>query len=132
MQIATRGEFWWSPRDPTQGALWGSWIELGERFFEAITAAPVPLDMRALKALKRSPLALDLYAWLGGHPADEIDGGRSPWCDRRQTVRLDADAAAQMPELQSGVERLDLAKGGDGLLLEVADLPIAVSHLLRE
>jgi Plasmid encoded RepA protein len=25
---------------------------------------PVPVDMRALKALKRSPLALDLYAWL--------------------------------------------------------------------
>ena len=25
---------------------------------------PIPLDMRALKALKRSPLALDLYAWV--------------------------------------------------------------------
>jgi hypothetical protein len=64
MQVAPRGEFWWSVRDPAQAALWGSWIELGEKFFEAITAAPVPLDMRALKALKRSPLALDLYAWL--------------------------------------------------------------------
>ena len=38
-------------------------IQLGEKFYEAITAAPVPVDMRALKALKRSPLALDLYAW---------------------------------------------------------------------
>lgn len=64
MQVAPRGEFWWSVRDPSQAALWGSWIELGEKFFEAITAAPVPLDMRALKALKRSPLALDLFAWL--------------------------------------------------------------------
>jgi hypothetical protein len=64
MPVAPRGEFWWSVRDPSQAALWGSWIELGEKFFEAITAAPVPLDMRALKALKRSPLALDLYAWL--------------------------------------------------------------------
>lgn len=27
-------------------------------------SAPVPVDMRALRALKRSPLALDLYAWL--------------------------------------------------------------------
>ena len=33
-------------------------------FFSAITAHPIPLDMRALKALKRSPLALDLYSWL--------------------------------------------------------------------
>jgi hypothetical protein len=63
MQVAPRGEFWWSPKAPAQGALWGSWIELGESFYEAITAAPVPFDMRALRALKRSPLALDLYAW---------------------------------------------------------------------
>src|SRR5205823_9015231 len=38
--------------------------ELGQRFYEAITAAPVPVDKRALKVLKRSPLALDLYSWL--------------------------------------------------------------------
>jgi hypothetical protein len=63
MQVAPRGEFWWSPKAPAQGALWESWIELGESFYEALTAAPVPFDMRALRALKRSPLALDLYAW---------------------------------------------------------------------
>lgn len=63
MQVAPRGEFWWAPKAPAQGALWGSWIELGESFYEAITSAPVPFDMRALRALKRSPLALDLYAW---------------------------------------------------------------------
>lgn len=38
--------------------------ELGEDFFKMVTASPVPVDMRALRALKRSPLALDLYAWL--------------------------------------------------------------------
>ena len=37
---------------------------MGEQFYEAITKFPVPLDMRTLKALKKSPLALDLYAWL--------------------------------------------------------------------
>jgi Plasmid encoded RepA protein len=64
MQIADITELWWSRKDPDQTALWGSWIELGEKFFAAITAFPVPADMRALRALKRSPLALDLYAWL--------------------------------------------------------------------
>ncbi|MBV8830575.1 MAG: hypothetical protein JO108_15220 [Acidobacteriaceae bacterium] len=64
MQVADKTELWWNRRDPNQTALWGSWIELGERFFAAITAFPVPADMRALRALKRSPLALDLYAWL--------------------------------------------------------------------
>jgi hypothetical protein len=64
MQVAPKGQLWWSERQPDQGALWGSWIELGEDFYRAITTAPVPVDMRALRALKRSPLALDLYAWL--------------------------------------------------------------------
>jgi hypothetical protein len=63
MQVAPKGEFWWAYREPEQGTLWESWLELGEDFFAAIIAAPVPVDMRALRGLKRSPLALDLYAW---------------------------------------------------------------------
>ncbi len=64
MQVAPQGDLWWSVKQPNQAVLWGSWIELGEIFYAAITTAPVPVDMRALRALKRSPLALDLYAWL--------------------------------------------------------------------
>jgi hypothetical protein len=63
MEVAPKGVLWWDEKHPEQGALWDSWIQLGEDFFQAIIAAPVPVDMRALKALKRSPLALDLYAW---------------------------------------------------------------------
>ncbi len=63
MQIAPEGELWWDLSQPEQGALFGSWIELGEKFHQAIMASPVPVDMRALRALKHSPLALDLYAW---------------------------------------------------------------------
>jgi Plasmid encoded RepA protein len=64
MQIAPRGVLWWDPKKTQQDNLWDSWIELGEDFYEAVTAAAVPVDLRALRALKRSPLALDLYAWL--------------------------------------------------------------------
>ncbi len=64
MTVARKTVLWWNSRQPEQGALWGSYVELGQDFYDAITAAPVPVDMRALKALKRSPLALDLYAWL--------------------------------------------------------------------
>ena len=55
---------WWSPKAPDQAALWQSTITLGERFFNEIIERPVPIDMRALKALKKSPLALDIYLWL--------------------------------------------------------------------
>ena len=41
--------------------LWESKIELGEKFFNEITAHSAPLDMNTLKVLKRSSLGLDLY-----------------------------------------------------------------------
>lgn len=39
-------------------------IELTPEFFESLTQFAVPLDPRALGALKHSALALDVYAWL--------------------------------------------------------------------
>jgi hypothetical protein len=64
MEVAPDGEYWWNPKQPDQLTLMESWIDLGEKLFQAIIAAPVPVDKRALRALKRSPLALDLYAWV--------------------------------------------------------------------
>ncbi|NHI03665.1 IncW-like replication protein [Candidatus Nitrosotalea sp. TS] len=63
MDVAPKGMLWWDEKQPHQSTLWKSWIQLGEEFFAAITSSPVPVDMRALKALKSSPLALDLYSW---------------------------------------------------------------------
>jgi hypothetical protein len=63
MLVTSRTETWWDFREPEQRTLFESYIVLGEDFYNAITAAPVPIDFRALKALKRSPFALDLYAW---------------------------------------------------------------------
>ena len=62
--IASRTGFWWNERKPGGLGLWDSKIELGEKFFNEIIRHPVPLDMNILKALKRSPLGLDLYLWL--------------------------------------------------------------------
>ena len=40
-------------------------IELGEKFFQRRSSRnPIPLDLNILKAVKRSPLGLDLYLWL--------------------------------------------------------------------
>ncbi|MEO0373248.1 MAG: replication protein RepA [Cyanobacteria bacterium P01_A01_bin.17] len=84
MQIAPKGELWWDFKSPEQGTLFGSWIELGEQFYNAIITAPVPLDKRALNALKRSPLALDLYAW-ATYKSFVLSQGKKkyqfiPWC----------------------------------------------------
>jgi len=64
VQIVEEAELWWDPKTPDQAPLWKSRVELGKRFFEEAISSPIPIDMRALKILKRSPLALDIYCWL--------------------------------------------------------------------
>jgi hypothetical protein len=61
--IADDEVIWWHT-EPDQKSLWPSTLTLSEKFYHEITQSPVPIDMRALKALKRSPLALDVYVWL--------------------------------------------------------------------
>ena len=62
--VTSRTDLWWDPKRPDEQVLWESKIRLGEDFFNEIISHPVPLDMNTLKALKRSPLGLDLYMWL--------------------------------------------------------------------
>lgn len=63
-KIAKEVNLWWDPRQPEQTAIWNSHVILDSDFFEEIIRNPVPVDMRALTALKRSPMALDIYMWL--------------------------------------------------------------------
>jgi hypothetical protein len=63
MEVAPEGELWWDVKRPEQGSLWNSWIEVGEKFYQAVIQSPVPVDMRALRVLKSSALCLDLYSW---------------------------------------------------------------------
>lgn len=63
MLLAEEAEFWWSTDKPTQGSLMESYIKLSPTFFNEIISSPVPIDLRALKALKKSPMALDIYCW---------------------------------------------------------------------
>lgn len=62
--IADEYHLWWHPKTPDQLLLWKSTVTLGSKFFQEILNRPVPVDLRALKALKRSPMALDIYCWL--------------------------------------------------------------------
>jgi hypothetical protein len=62
--IAHRHELWWSPRDPEQRPLWNSVVVLSTDFYDELVAHAVPIDLRALRALTGSPLALDIYSWL--------------------------------------------------------------------
>jgi Plasmid encoded RepA protein len=63
-RLADSHSFWWHTKQPAQKSLFMNAVTLSEKFFEEITNYAVPFDMRALKTLKKSPLAIDLYIWL--------------------------------------------------------------------
>jgi len=64
IKIAPKGVLWWSDKDPEQAALFGSWIEVSEEFFNAVMYAPCPLDLRVLRHVKDSSMGIDLYTIL--------------------------------------------------------------------
>jgi hypothetical protein len=64
MPIVSKAQLWWDPKNPDQTGLWESTVRLGEDFFNEVVANPVPIDLRAVRAIKQSPMALDIYFWL--------------------------------------------------------------------
>lgn len=54
----------WLQQEGAQRTLWPGVIELSTEFYETLSQHAVPLDYRALSALKHSALALDVYTWL--------------------------------------------------------------------
>ena len=64
VKVVDKAALWWDPKTPEQSTLWQSMIVLGEQFFNEIMESPVAVDMRALKILKQSPMALDIYTFL--------------------------------------------------------------------
>ena len=64
---------WQANKDTQQKALWPGVMLLSDGYFSELIANGVPLDNRALHALKGSALALDVYAWLA-HRLHRIEG----------------------------------------------------------
>jgi len=134
MVIADESELWWSPKSPDQSALFLSWVELGEKFFNAITAAPVPVDIRALRVLKRSPLALDLYAWTTYKALAVARKGKPhfvPWRSLAQQFGADysdiddfkKQAKSALKNIQEQYKGLKLAQADGGIVILPSSKP---------
>ncbi len=54
----------WFDKDASQRVLWQSTLKLSLDYFESLTRFAVPLDERAIAALRDSAVALDIYCWL--------------------------------------------------------------------
>lgn len=64
VKVVQQADLWWDPKSPEQAGLWESTLMLGERFFREVIEHPVPIDVRAIRELRRSPMAIDIYCWL--------------------------------------------------------------------
>ena len=71
----------WLHSTGQQTTLWPGTLELSERFFETLREYAVPMDPRALAALRHSALALDVYTWLAHrlHRVNSVSGTRLSW-----------------------------------------------------
>lgn len=54
----------WNPQDRLEAGRFRSQLVLTPNFYKECIDHPVPIDLRAYRALRDSPLAMDIYAWL--------------------------------------------------------------------
>lgn len=54
----------WTPQATDTAGAWRSYVKLTQNFYDECIDRPVPIDMRAYRALRRAPLAMDIYTWL--------------------------------------------------------------------
>lgn len=64
---------WSQNKDTGQRSLWPGVLRLSDEYYGELLKSAVPLDNRALHALKGSSLSLDIYTWLA-HRLHRIEG----------------------------------------------------------
>lgn len=131
--IADRYDLWWNPKQPNQLPLWKSTVTLGANFFKEITERPVPIDLRALKVLKRSPLALDIYCWLTYRMSYLRKETEIPWsalqlqfgADYERVIDFKRCFLKQLKFAQGVYDNAKVEEGKQGLILKPSPSHIA-------
>jgi hypothetical protein len=63
-KVGSDGTTLWTPQPKHEAGQWRSQVRLSANFFNECIANPVPIDLRAYRSLRGSPLAMDVYTWL--------------------------------------------------------------------
>lgn len=129
MSVTSKGQVLWSSLYPDCPSLFENWIELNETFYEAIVQKAVPVDLEVVRAIKHSPMALDLYTWLNyrswrAWKTNKVI--RVPWgsikkqLGSRYTRLRDFKSKARqhLKEITLLVPDLDIEEGQDYLLIK--------------
>lgn len=128
VQPVSQANLWWNPKAPEQAALFESTLTLGEEFFKEIISYPIPIDMDALKALKRSPMALDIYCWLTYRMSYLKSQTTIPWgaleiqfgADYERTRDFKKYFLAQLRKVNLVYPEAKLNTNNEGLILQLS------------
>lgn len=76
----------WTQHDHRSLGLWPGLMVLSGEFYSTLLAHAVPLDLRAIHALQKSALALDVYTWLAHRlcRVRKAEGVKLSWGNLRQ------------------------------------------------
>ena len=133
--FADSWELWWTPRDGDNEMLWPSTITLSEKYYQSIVAAPIPVDLRALGALRThggGGLQLDLYTWLAHRMSYLRKSTLVPWALLAQQFgsqyahlrQFRAKLLLALPKVQLVYPNAKITVTDDGLLLSPSPTPI--------
>lgn len=131
----------WVDGNPHQRSLQPGVIELTPEFYASLAESAVPLDARALGALKHSALALDVYSWLAHrlHRIRARTGTKLSWANLRaqfgQEYRDPKDFKREMAKALRAVmavypdARVEQVAGGLVLMPSRSPVPKTVVQL---
>jgi len=63
-RIANQSYLWWDEAKLDDTEVKRSRVVITQEFYKELITCPVPIDLRVLKFLMQSPMALDIYCWL--------------------------------------------------------------------
>lgn len=122
-----------------QGSLFSSEITLTQNFFDEITAHCIPVDLRAVTALQRSPMDLDIYQWLAYRMFKLTKPAYPTWeqlyqqfgsnYGRLRDFRSEFIESLKRVNLVYPGLRVSEAAGGTGLVLYPSPTPVAPTSL---
>lgn len=120
---------WWEPKQPDQMQLFQSSLTLSKKFFDEVIEAPVPIDLGALKVLKQSAMAIDLYTWITYRNSYAKKNSFIPW------ESLQLQFGAGYPETPQGKRNfkkkfVEALKGVSVVYPEAEKLRPETDHLL--
>ena len=124
-KIANKTILFWDSKSPNQTSLWESTVSLSQEFYDEIVERPVPVDLRALSALKSSSLALDIYCWLTYRMSYLKQSTEIPWellaaqfgSDYAETRDFKKNFIKQLRKVLV-VYRAEIDQGKKGLILK--------------